>query len=464
MKCLAGGRKTAMEYLFILLFIPISILYYRNSSDEVTRWLIFFMLCAALGSFSRIIRLHIMPELDPQHFGTVLIYVIRFIFYFASHHVFHYSLLMYAMVYSLGSYFKYKKMFAYILLTPLISSLLTLPHHDYPNDQFDLQLETLSYFTWTTVYDVIAAILILNTCLSENNRSLKEARIQNALILVPTIIAIILFVNVRNTFHPDSFINQSITIFVVYSFIIFLVFAVKNGVLGVKIQIKNHVLTSTARVTANSTDIINHTIKDEMNKIRMIIDRAKQQSEHKDEMADEFSKLYSATDQVLGFIDKIRNQTQEVEVQKENILITDLINWVLEDLSPLIEIKDISIAMKLEFTGFLNCDPVYTQEILKNIVTNSIEAIGGKEGKITIESCKNKRKTLITVKDNGCGIPTELLERVKEPFFSTKKKKSNYGLGLNFCLIVMQKHKGSLEILCSKEEQGTSVVLIFPNR
>lgn len=453
-----------MEYLFILLFIPIAILYSRSSRDEVTRWLIFFMLCAALGSFSRIIRLHIMPELDPQHFGTILVYIIRFIFYFASHHVFHYSLLMYAMVYSLGPYFKYKKMFAYLLLTPLIYSLLTLPHHDYPNDQFDLQLETLSYFTWTTVYDVVAAIFILNTCLCENTRNLKEARIQNALILVPTIIAIILFVNVPNTFQPNSFINQSITIFVVYSFVIFLVFAIRNGVLGVKIQIRNHVLTNTARVTASSTDIINHTIKDEMNKIRMIIDRAKHQSEHKDEITDEFSKLYSATDQVLGFIDKIRNQTQEVELQKENIIITDLINWVLQDLSPLIEVKDISIATKLEFKGVLNCDPVYTQEVLKNLITNSIEAINGREGQITIESCKDKRKIFITIKDNGCGIPTDFLERVKEPFFSTKRKKDNYGLGLNLCDIVMRKHKGSLEIYSSKEKHETSVVLIFPNR
>lgn len=453
-----------MEYLFILLFIPIAILYHRNSPDEVTRWLIFFMLCAALGSFSRIIRLHIMPELDPQHFGTVLIYVVRFIFYFASHHIFHYALIMYAMVYSLGTYFKYKKMWAYLLLIPLIYSLLTLPHHEYPNDQFDLQLETLNYFTWTTAYDVVAAVLILITCLTEKNTSIKKARIQNALILVPTIVAIIIFVNIRNTFHPDSFINQSIIIFVVYSFVIFLVFAVRNGVLGVKIQIKNHVLTSTTRVTANSTDIINHTIKDEMNKIRMIIDRAKHQSEHKDKITDEFSKLYSATDQVLVFIDKIRNQTQEVELHKENILITDLINMVLEDLSPLIEANDISIELKLEFKGVLNCDPVYTREVLKNLITNSIESIDGKEGQIIIESSIYKRKTLITIKDNGCGIPTELLERVKEPFFSTKKKKSNYGLGLNFCVIVMQKHKGSLEIFSSREEQGTSVVLIFPNR
>ncbi|SGI68194.1 two-component sensor histidine kinase [Mycobacterium tuberculosis] len=453
-----------MEYLFILLFIPIAILYHRNSRDEVSRWLIFFMLCAALGSFSRIIRLHIMPELDPQHFGTVLIYVVRFIFYFASHHVFHYALIMYAMVYSLGTYFKYKKMWAYLLLIPLIYSLLTLPHHEYPNDQFDLQLETLYYFTWTTAYDVVAAILILITCLTEKNRSIKKARIQNALILVPTIVAIIIFVNIRNTFHPDSFINQSIIIFVVYSFVIFLVFAVRNGVLGVKIQIKNHVLTSTARVTANSTDIINHTIKDEMNKIRMIIDRAKHQSEHKDKITDDFSKLYSATDQVLGFIDKIRNQTQEVELHKENILITELINVVLEDLSPLIETNDISIELKFEFKGVLSCDPVYTREVLKNLITNSIESTDGKEGQIIIESSNNKRKTLITIKDNGCGIPTELLERVKEPFFSTKKKKSNYGLGLNFCVIVMQKHKGSLEIFSSREEQGTSVVLIFPNR
>ncbi|MDQ0496877.1 sensor histidine kinase [Paenibacillus brasilensis] len=448
-----------MEFIFVLLLIPAAIIYFRNPKDEATRWLTFFMASSASGSFSRMLRLYVLPDLDPESFWTLVVHGVRFGFYFLSHHVFHYGLLMYAIIYSLGASFKYKKTLTLFLLAPLIYSILLTPWHDYSK-----QLETISYFYWTTAYDLFAACLIIYAYRKETNIIIKKSRHHNALIFIPTIFAIVLFVNIRNTFMPSSLVNRTIIVFTLYSFIVFVVLAIRNGVLGVKIQINNHVLHSTARATANSTDIINHTIKDEMNKIRMIIDRTRLESAHKEkgEILTEFSKLYTATDQVLEFVDRIRDQTQDVELRKARVSLPHIVRGAVEDIEHLATINEVKIKKRFLYTGTLNCDQMYIREVVKNLLKNSIEAMTGKGGHITIEIYQNKRKTYISVTDNGCGIPESILAKVKEPFFSTKNNKHNYGLGLNFCSNVMQKHGGHLEVF--SENEGATVVLIFPSK
>lgn len=101
------------------------------------------------------------------------------------------------------------------------------------------------------------------------------------------------------------------------------------------------------------------------------------------------------------------------------------------------------------------------KEVFFNILKNSIEAIND-NGLIEISVSKHKKKMIVEFKDNGIGISKKDLNHVMEPFFSTKKlKANNYGLGLTFSYVVMEKHLGKIEIK-SEEKVGTSVVLTFP--
>ncbi|HOJ78459.1 MAG TPA: sensor histidine kinase [Bacillota bacterium] len=64
--------------------------------------------------------------------------------------------------------------------------------------------------------------------------------------------------------------------------------------------------------------------------------------------------------------------------------------------------------------------------------------------------------------DNGKGIPADQLEYLFKPFYTTKKLNSNnYGLGLTHCYVVMEQHKGRVEVE-SEEGKGTCFTLIFP--
>ena len=100
------------------------------------------------------------------------------------------------------------------------------------------------------------------------------------------------------------------------------------------------------------------------------------------------------------------------------------------------------------------------KQVFINLIKNSIEAIG-RNGKIHIELCKSddEKSISITIKDTGCGIPPHVLEKIFEPFYTTKTKGT--GLGMMIINKVIQDHKGKIHIT-SKENIGTKIVLCLP--
>ena len=94
--------------------------------------------------------------------------------------------------------------------------------------------------------------------------------------------------------------------------------------------------------------------------------------------------------------------------------------------------------------------------VLTNLVKNSIAALLGVENKtihISISQSENS-SIVLTIEDNGKGIPEEILERVFVPFFTTREDGSGIGLSLSRQIISL--HGGSMNIR-SKEGEGTSV-------
>jgi signal transduction histidine kinase len=66
---------------------------------------------------------------------------------------------------------------------------------------------------------------------------------------------------------------------------------------------------------------------------------------------------------------------------------------------------------------------------------------------------------VVEIGDSGCGIPSDLVEKVFEPYFTTKK--DGTGLGLAMSARIIQDHNGSIT-LESKEKQGTTVTVRLP--
>ncbi len=100
--------------------------------------------------------------------------------------------------------------------------------------------------------------------------------------------------------------------------------------------------------------------------------------------------------------------------------------------------------------------------ILINLISNAADAISGQQGKIEV-SClhKEKRHIVLTIRDNGEGIPPEIKEDIFNPFFTTKQKREGNGLGLYIVYNEVSKMGGDLQ-LDSEVGAGSVFTITIP--
>jgi len=113
-------------------------------------------------------------------------------------------------------------------------------------------------------------------------------------------------------------------------------------------------------------------------------------------------------------------------------------------------------------------DPNQLEQVFLNLISNARDALddsGERKKELIIASALSEdgggRSVVVSVKDTGVGIPPEILEKVLEPFFSTKPVGKGTGLGLSLCFGIVEAHRGRLEIK-SKQGEGTEVRIILP--
>lgn len=94
---------------------------------------------------------------------------------------------------------------------------------------------------------------------------------------------------------------------------------------------------------------------------------------------------------------------------------------------------------------------------LENLIKNSVDAIGGQTGKISVDvKDMNGNKILIDIKDTGKGIPESQWKAIFKPGFSTKKR--GWGLGLSLTKRILEEyHRGRIYVFESREGEGTTI-------
>ena len=110
-------------------------------------------------------------------------------------------------------------------------------------------------------------------------------------------------------------------------------------------------------------------------------------------------------------------------------------------------------------------DPVHIHQIVMNLCTNAYHAMEEDGGtlKVTVDEMTRdgKRFVRITVSDTGHGIPDEYMERIFEPYFSTKDVDKGTGLGLAMVHGIVESYNGSVEVR-SRVGEGTTFEIYLP--
>lgn len=141
------------------------------------------------------------------------------------------------------------------------------------------------------------------------------------------------------------------------------------------------------------------------------------------------------------------------------------INQILDNCIFLLQFehkKNISINKNYEIKElFIKGNVGKIHQVFFNILSNSIHSFTNNEGNLSVSTTIQKNKILIVIEDDGMGIKADILNKITDPFFTTKSPGEGTGLGLSITYSIIKEHKGDLNIE-STEGKGTKVTITLP--
>ena len=162
------------------------------------------------------------------------------------------------------------------------------------------------------------------------------------------------------------------------------------------------------------------------------------------------------THQLLGFVGKSESTISEVNL-------TELTEEAIQLIAHEAQSRNIRIVRQREPPPRpIWSEPYQIRQVLLNLLTNAIHAVNS-AGTITIAMEDVGDSRMITVSDTGQGIPREYLDKIFEPFFSTKSPGEGTGLGLFVSRGIVEKLGGTIEVT-SKIGQGTRFSIRLPKQ
>ena len=138
---------------------------------------------------------------------------------------------------------------------------------------------------------------------------------------------------------------------------------------------------------------------------------------------------------------------RKFDLETEPVNINDLISSSLSAIKSELRANGIQVNSELDFSlPQTMADPHQLEQVFINLISNAIHALMTIEGprRLTITSKQVADQIHLTFSDNGPGISKNILDRIFDPFFSTKDVGQGTGLGLSICFGIITEHNGQI--------------------
>ncbi|MGB9731528.1 transporter substrate-binding domain-containing protein [Calditerrivibrio nitroreducens] len=170
-------------------------------------------------------------------------------------------------------------------------------------------------------------------------------------------------------------------------------------------------------------------------------------------------RTLSAYKRAANLVKQILSFSKGIQLTYSDVDIADLIR---QSLNLNTAGKNIKTNLIDNYNKNIKCDPNLISEVFDNIIINAIQSTTD-NGKLDILLEPYKIDDIdfasIKIKDNGCGIPKDKIDKIFQPLYTTKSKGS--GLGLYMVKLIVEKHGGIIKVE-SEEGKGTTFQIILP--
>ncbi|TVM14611.1 two-component sensor histidine kinase [Oceanidesulfovibrio indonesiensis] len=164
----------------------------------------------------------------------------------------------------------------------------------------------------------------------------------------------------------------------------------------------------------------------------------------------------SVTHRMLGF-------GRRMEPRQEGVNVNTIVNETLKFLESEALYRNIEIDKNFDPNiPLITNDPIQMQQVFLNVIDNAIDAIDH-DGTITLRSgvTNEGNEVFVSISDTGKGIPPDQLEKVFDPFYTTKKVGEGTGLGLSIVFGILERLGGRI-FAESKVGEGSTFTITFP--
>ncbi len=210
---------------------------------------------------------------------------------------------------------------------------------------------------------------------------------------------------------------------------------------------------------------ISHQLKTPLTSIRIMIDNIYENPDMDEQTRKDFMQTISnqidwISSLVISLLKLAKFDSGTIVMNRQEFLVKDLLKQVIDNLSIMLEIKNINVNIDMKEDVKANLDYNWQLEALTNIIKNSIEH--SKENSsidIKVEDSSVFLKIIIT--DYGEGISPKDINHIFERFYKTKNMDENsIGIGLSLSKVIIEKDNGYIAVN-SKETKGTTFTIKY---
>jgi two-component system NtrC family sensor kinase len=204
-----------------------------------------------------------------------------------------------------------------------------------------------------------------------------------------------------------------------------------------------------------------HEINNPLTSILSFAHLMKQKKNNDEQDIRDLNVIIEETNRVRNIVRELLDFARQSPAIKEDLDINQLLQQLVSLIRKQKEFRTIRFNEDYDQKlPLFHADKNQLQQVFLNLLMNSAEAIE-KEGTITIGTSYRNDRFVIRIEDNGCGIKAEELDKIFDPFYTTKPVGKGTGLGLSVSYGIIKQYAG--EIHCeSKEGEGSLFSVILP--
>ncbi|OXB01502.1 histidine kinase [Flavobacterium oncorhynchi] len=216
----------------------------------------------------------------------------------------------------------------------------------------------------------------------------------------------------------------------------------------------------------NLMKIISHELMNSLTPIRalsqnllQIVDQEKLEEDDFEDIKSSISTIINRSDHLQDFVESYRKLAMLPTPVKEMTQINALFDDCLRVMNPILKSEKIELINEINSSRSILIDKNQMEQVIINLITNSIYALKGKrEKQLFLSSYTENNRFFIIISDNGKGIDPEIQDKIFLPFFTTRK--DGAGIGLTLSKNIIEAHGGYLSYQTDEDKTSFVICLI----